>query len=243
MRRLRPARWRVCPSARRAGSRSTRESPMDQLSPHALWLGRGGEGRDYRRVVGAGIRALVHLAEEEAPDRPPRDLIYCRSARRGGRQSGRVARPGRQHGGRSAPAPGADPALWRRGEQSDPDDGRRRPLAELRGDAREVLEGGRAAASLRRDTGPLGRGEGDARPEGQAGAEALTGGLARPEIGHPLRRGTAPLSVRPICRSRCRAAGRAWNDRADPTAARHESLCRSHVPPPVGQGRGGAQGG
>ena len=51
---------------------------MDQLSPHPLWLGRGGEGRDYRRVVDAGIRALVHLAEEETPDRPPRDLIYCR---------------------------------------------------------------------------------------------------------------------------------------------------------------------
>ena len=51
---------------------------MDQPSPHPLWLGRDGEGRDYRRVVGAGIRALVHLAEEETPDRPPRKLTYCR---------------------------------------------------------------------------------------------------------------------------------------------------------------------
>lgn len=51
---------------------------MDQISPHPLWLGRGGEGRDYQRVVDAGIRSLVHLAEEETPDRPPRKLIYCR---------------------------------------------------------------------------------------------------------------------------------------------------------------------
>jgi len=50
---------------------------MDQISPHPLWLG-GGEGRDYQRVVDAGILALVHLAEEETPDRPPRKLIYCR---------------------------------------------------------------------------------------------------------------------------------------------------------------------
>ena len=51
---------------------------MDQTSPHPLWLGRRGEGRDYRRVIDAGIQALVHLAEEETPDQPPRKLIYCR---------------------------------------------------------------------------------------------------------------------------------------------------------------------
>jgi hypothetical protein len=51
---------------------------MDQISPHPLWLGRGGEGRDYRRVINAGIQALVHLAEEETPDQPPRKLIYYR---------------------------------------------------------------------------------------------------------------------------------------------------------------------
>jgi hypothetical protein len=43
-----------------------------------LWIGHAGDGRDYRRILDAGIQAIVHLAVEETPLQPPRDLVYCR---------------------------------------------------------------------------------------------------------------------------------------------------------------------
>ncbi len=51
---------------------------MKQIIPHSFWLGHAGEGRDYRQVFQAGIKALVELAMEEPPSQPPRELIYCR---------------------------------------------------------------------------------------------------------------------------------------------------------------------
>ena len=50
---------------------------MNQFLPYALWLGHSGEGRDFKRIYDAGIKALVQLAAEEPPPQPPRDLIVC----------------------------------------------------------------------------------------------------------------------------------------------------------------------
>jgi protein-tyrosine phosphatase len=54
------------------------EIPMRQISPHLLWLGHAGDGRDYRRILDAEIQAVVQLAAEEPTLESPRDLIYCR---------------------------------------------------------------------------------------------------------------------------------------------------------------------
>jgi protein-tyrosine phosphatase len=51
---------------------------MRQILPHLLWLGHAGDGRDLRRVLVAGIEALVDLAREEPPLATHRELIYCR---------------------------------------------------------------------------------------------------------------------------------------------------------------------
>jgi len=51
---------------------------MRQILPHALWLGHAEDGRDYRRILDAGIQAIVQLALEELPLQPPRELICCR---------------------------------------------------------------------------------------------------------------------------------------------------------------------
>jgi hypothetical protein len=51
---------------------------MDQIPSCPVWLGHIGEGRDYPRLLDAGIRALVQLAAEEPPLQPPRELIYAR---------------------------------------------------------------------------------------------------------------------------------------------------------------------
>jgi protein-tyrosine phosphatase len=51
---------------------------MYQIAPHFLWLGHAREVGDFRKVFDAGIEALVELAAEEPPSRPPRELIYCR---------------------------------------------------------------------------------------------------------------------------------------------------------------------
>jgi protein-tyrosine phosphatase len=51
---------------------------MRRISPHPLWLGHVGDVADLRKVLDAGIAALVDLALNEPPPRIPRDLIYCR---------------------------------------------------------------------------------------------------------------------------------------------------------------------
>jgi hypothetical protein len=51
---------------------------MNQIVPHRLWLGHAYEGREYRQLFDAGIRALVEVAAEEPPSQPPRELIYQR---------------------------------------------------------------------------------------------------------------------------------------------------------------------
>jgi protein-tyrosine phosphatase len=51
---------------------------MRQIFPHPLWLGHAGDSRDYRRILDAGIQAIVQLAAEEPPLQPPHELICCR---------------------------------------------------------------------------------------------------------------------------------------------------------------------
>ncbi|MBI3408390.1 MAG: dual specificity protein phosphatase family protein [Planctomycetes bacterium] len=51
---------------------------MKQIIPHCLWIGHAGDGRDFKQVHQAGIRAIVQLAIEEPPLACPRELIYCR---------------------------------------------------------------------------------------------------------------------------------------------------------------------
>ena len=53
------------------------EESMNQVESLPLWLGHAGEGRDFRQIFDAGIEALVHLAVEDPPPQPPRELICC----------------------------------------------------------------------------------------------------------------------------------------------------------------------
>jgi protein-tyrosine phosphatase len=49
-----------------------------QLQPHRLWLGHAGDAGNIRPLFDAGVKAVVDLAIEEPPSRPPRELISCR---------------------------------------------------------------------------------------------------------------------------------------------------------------------
>ncbi|MDB5307930.1 MAG: Dual specificity protein phosphatase [Gemmataceae bacterium] len=51
---------------------------MTWIEPPALWVGRAGDGLDWRSVLDAGVRAVVQTAAEEPPAPPPRELIVCR---------------------------------------------------------------------------------------------------------------------------------------------------------------------
>ncbi len=51
---------------------------MRQLQPHRLWLGHAGDAGNVRPLFDAGVKAVVDLAVEEPPSRPPRELIACR---------------------------------------------------------------------------------------------------------------------------------------------------------------------
>jgi protein-tyrosine phosphatase len=51
---------------------------MNQIPPYPLWVGHAGEGREFRQLFEAGIKALVQLALEEPPLETPRELISCR---------------------------------------------------------------------------------------------------------------------------------------------------------------------
>ena len=51
---------------------------MFQVPDYNLWLGNGGDVRNPRQVLDAGIAALVELGAEEPIVAMPRDLIYCR---------------------------------------------------------------------------------------------------------------------------------------------------------------------
>jgi hypothetical protein len=51
---------------------------MNQVQPHALWLGHAGDGRNFRQILDAGIKAVVHLAAEEPSPQLPRELIFFR---------------------------------------------------------------------------------------------------------------------------------------------------------------------
>jgi protein-tyrosine phosphatase len=53
-------------------------STMKQVSSLPLWLGNSADGRDWRRVLDAGIQAVVQVAAEEPPLQLPRSLLYCR---------------------------------------------------------------------------------------------------------------------------------------------------------------------
>ncbi|MEX0704604.1 MAG: dual specificity protein phosphatase [Planctomycetales bacterium] len=51
---------------------------MHEIVPGSLWIGHAGDARDARRLVDAGIAAVVDLALEESPPRLPREMTYCR---------------------------------------------------------------------------------------------------------------------------------------------------------------------
>src|SRR5690242_11778923 len=51
---------------------------MNQIAPHRLWVGHAGEVQDFRALFEARIQAVVDLAVEESPGRPPHELIFCR---------------------------------------------------------------------------------------------------------------------------------------------------------------------
>jgi hypothetical protein len=50
---------------------------MNQIKPHPVWIGHGGEGHDFGHIFDAGIEAVVELAIEEPSFPTRRDLISC----------------------------------------------------------------------------------------------------------------------------------------------------------------------
>lgn len=62
----------------RVGRSGYRLGDMNQIPPYPLWVGHAGDGRDSRRLLDHGIRAVVQLAFEEPPLQPPRELAYLR---------------------------------------------------------------------------------------------------------------------------------------------------------------------
>jgi hypothetical protein len=55
-----------------------RNHPMRQVAGYRLWIGNAGDLRDPRTVLGAGIEAVVELADNEQLAVLPRDLIRLR---------------------------------------------------------------------------------------------------------------------------------------------------------------------
>lgn len=51
---------------------------MRPVPGYRLWLGHVGEARDLRRVLDAGVEAVVDLAVNEPPLTPTRELVYLR---------------------------------------------------------------------------------------------------------------------------------------------------------------------
>lgn len=51
---------------------------MREVLPGLLWIGNARDIRAFRKILSAGITAIVDLAMEELPIQPPRDIIYCR---------------------------------------------------------------------------------------------------------------------------------------------------------------------
>src|SRR5262245_14576111 len=63
---------------RYTSGRSLQRTAMNQIQPYPLWLGHAGAGSDAKTLFDREIRALVHLAAEDLPAHPPRELMYCR---------------------------------------------------------------------------------------------------------------------------------------------------------------------
>ncbi|MCE5266681.1 MAG: dual specificity protein phosphatase family protein [Planctomycetaceae bacterium] len=51
---------------------------MREIRPARLWLGNAADARDAKKVIEAGIAALLDLAAEEKVVSVPRGLVYCR---------------------------------------------------------------------------------------------------------------------------------------------------------------------
>jgi len=51
---------------------------MRQIRDHSIWIGNAGDLRDVRRILDAGIEAIVELADSEPMADLPRDRIRCR---------------------------------------------------------------------------------------------------------------------------------------------------------------------
>jgi hypothetical protein len=55
-----------------------RAETMRQVAARPLWIGHAGDLRDPRGILGAGIQAVVELADSEQMAVLPRDLVRCR---------------------------------------------------------------------------------------------------------------------------------------------------------------------
>jgi hypothetical protein len=51
---------------------------MRQVPGRALWIGHAGDLRDPRKVLSAGVQAVVELADNEPMAVLPRELVRCR---------------------------------------------------------------------------------------------------------------------------------------------------------------------
>ena len=50
---------------------------MREILPIQLWIGNAGDGRDPKRLLQAGVVAVINLAAEEPSPVLPRSMIYC----------------------------------------------------------------------------------------------------------------------------------------------------------------------
>lgn len=51
---------------------------MRDVLPGKLSIGNARDARDVRRVLSAGVMAVIDLAMEESPVAYPREIVYCR---------------------------------------------------------------------------------------------------------------------------------------------------------------------
>ncbi|MDR3622359.1 MAG: protein tyrosine phosphatase [Paludisphaera borealis] len=51
---------------------------MRRVSPHSVWIGHDGDGRNFPELHESDVQAVVQLAIEEPAIQPPRDLVFLR---------------------------------------------------------------------------------------------------------------------------------------------------------------------
>ncbi len=61
---------------------------MREILPGKLWIGNAGDGRDAKRLLDAGVVAVINLAAEELSPVLPRSMTYCHFPIMDGAQDG-----------------------------------------------------------------------------------------------------------------------------------------------------------